>query len=99
MAKNTFIFKVERPQVAFEAELSNGQKVSLAYLAPNARQLKALQEGGDSLESIERQLREAIVGDEKNAFVDDLLENGSVPDFFNAVTAQIEAQRKAKTKN
>lgn len=99
MAKSSFIFKVERPQVAFSAELSNGESVDLVYLAPNARQLNALQKGGDNLENIEKQLREAVQGEKAAEFVDDLLENGSVGDFFNAITAQMESLRKQRSKN
>lgn len=95
----SFVFKVERPQFAFKAELSNGKSVELVYLAPNARQLSTLQKKGESIEIIEKQLRESLVGDDKNAFVDDLLENGSVADFLNAMTSQLNNERKAKTKN
>lgn len=95
----SFVFKVERPQVAFTAQLSNAKSVELVYLAPNAKQLSTLQKKGESLEIIEKQLRESLVGDDKNAFVDDLLENGSVADFLNAMTSQLNTERKAKTKN
>ena len=101
MAKS-FVFKVERPQVAFTAELSNGQSVELKYLAPNARQAKELNElvkKGDEFKALEKSVRDSVVGEKADEFVDDLLENGSIGDFVNAMTTQLTETRKAKTKN
>lgn len=96
------VFKVERPQVAFKAELSNGKSVELTYLAPNARQARELvksSQQGKELEASEKLLRESIKGEAADEFVDDLLENGSLDSFLNAITAQLAELRKAKTKN
>lgn len=98
----SLVFKVERPQVAFKAELSNGKSVELTYLAPNARQARELvksSQKGNELEASEKLLRESIKGEGAGEFVDDLLENGSLDSFLNAITAQLAELRKAKTKN
>lgn len=102
MAKTSFVFKVERPQVAFTAQLSNGQSVDLTYLALNVRQLKELQNGaqkGDEIDTTEKLLRQSVVGEKAGEFIDDLLENGSLVAFMEAMNTQLADTRKAKTKN
>lgn len=98
----SFVFKVERAQIPFEAQLSNGKSVNLTYLAPNARQAKELQtliSKGDEIGALEKSVRECVIGDNASEFVDDLLENGSVGDFVVAMTSELASVRKAKTKN
>ena len=102
MTKASFVFKVERPQVAFEAQLSNGNSVNLTYLAPNARQLKEIQNiksSSDEIEATEKLLRESVVGEKASEFIDDLLENGSLVAFMDAMNSRLIDTRKAKTKN
>lgn len=98
----SFVFKVERPSISIQAELSNGENISLEILESNANQLAELESQRDAIKAFEltkKHLSENIKGEKKDEFIADLLENGSLADFYTAINEQFKAIKSAKRKN
>ena len=98
----SFVFKVERPSINIQAQLRNGESIELEILESNANQLAELESQKDTLKGFEltkKHLSENIKGEKKDEFIVDLLENGSLADFYTAINEQFRAIKGAKRKN
>lgn len=97
-----FVYKVNRAQISFSAELSNGEKINLSLLETNARQLQELTKESAMSENLEitlKQLKENLRGERAQDFIDDLVENGSLDAFYTTMAENFKKKREAKRKN
>ena len=98
----SFVFKVERGSLEFEAILSTGENVKLTILESNTNQIQEIERNKESLSSLEmtnKHLSENLKGERAQEFIDDLMENGSLADFYTAINEQFRAIKGAKRKN
>lgn len=97
-----FVFKVNRAEIGFKAHLSNGEMVDLRLLETNARQLNELMGDKNEKNDIElsiKHLRENLIGDKKEDFISDLLENGSLDNFYTSMSDRFRTIKEKKRKN
>lgn len=97
-----FVFKVERPSIEMSVELSNGEQIRVEILESNANQLAELEGSRDNLSGFEltkKHLRENIKGEKSKEFIDDLMANGSLADFYNAINTEFKRLKEKKRKN
>lgn len=96
------VFKVKRSSIDFNAELSNGDKITLTLFETNTKQLQELSKAKDIDSNIDltiKQLRENLQGDRKEEFIQDLLENGSLDGFYVTMSEQFRIKKENKRKN
>lgn len=97
-----FLFKIQRAQIDFNAELSNGDKITLTLFETNTKQLQELSKARDIDSNIDltiKQLRENLQGERKEEFIQDLLENGSLDSFYVTMSEQFRIRKENKRKN
>lgn len=98
----SFVFKVERGSLEFEAILSTGENVKLTILESNTNQIQEIERNKESLSSLEmtkKHLSENLKGEKAQEFIDDLMENGSLADFYIRINEQFRALKGIKRKN
>lgn len=98
----SFVFKVERGSLEFEAILSTGENVKLTILESNTNQIQEIENNKESLSSLEmakKHLSENLKGEKAQEFIDDLMENGSLADFYIRINEQFRALKGIKRKN
>ncbi|MCX2717820.1 hypothetical protein OQH61_08755 [Helicobacter sp. MIT 21-1697] len=98
----SFVFKVERGSLDFDAILSTGETLKLTILESNTNQLQEIEDNKESLSSLEltrKHLSENLKGERAQEFIDDLMENGSLADFYVGINEQFRALKGIKRKN
>ena len=97
----SFVFKVERGSLEFEAILSTGENVKLTILESSTNQIQEIERNKESLSSLEmtkKHLSENLKGERAQEFIDDLMENGSLADFYIRINEQFRALKGIKRK-
>lgn len=95
------VFKIEKQSVVLEVELTTGEKGQVRIYLPSTKQTQALLKAGEegAVASFDNQielLKANVEGDLKDSFVNDILENGNVIEFFNLVQTESAKQKKKR---
>lgn len=95
------VFKVEKQSVTLEVELTTGEKGQVRVYLPSTKQTQALLKAGEegAVASFNNQielLRANVDGDLKDSFINDILDNGNIIEFFNLVQTESEKQKKTR---
>lgn len=95
------VFKVEKQSVTLEVELTTGEKGQVRVYLPSTKQTQALLKAGEegAVASFNNQielLRANVDGDLKDSFINDILDNGNIIEFFNLVQTEAEKQKKTR---
>ena len=93
-----FVFKIERPSIEFEAQLSSGESVLLRLFESNAKQLEELESRGESIAIARAHLEANLEGERALEFIDDLFNNGSLGSFYSAMSEQFAGLKKEREK-
>jgi len=95
------VFKVEKQSITLEVELTTGEKGQVRVYLPSTKQTQALLKAGEegAVASFNNQielLRANVDGDLKDSFINDILDNGNIIEFFNLVQTEAEKQKKTR---
>ena len=95
------VFKVEKQSVTLKVELTTGEKGQVRVYLPSTKQTQALLKAGEegAVASFNNQielLRANVDGDLKDSFINDILDNGNIIEFFNLVQTEAEKQKKTR---
>lgn len=95
------VFKVEKQSVTLEVELTTGEKGKVRVYLPSTKQTQALLKAGEegAVASFNNQielLKANVDGDLKDSFINDILDNGNIIEFFNLVQTEAEKQKKTR---
>lgn len=95
------VFKVEKQSVTLEVELTTGEKGQVRVYLPSTKQTQALLKAGEegAVASFNNQielLRANVDGDLKDSFINDILDNGNIIEFFNLIQTEAEKQKKTR---
>ena len=95
------VFKVEKQSVTLEVELTTAEKGKVRVYLPSTKQTHALLKAGEegAVASFNNQielLRANVDGDLKDSFINDILDNGNIIEFFNLVQTEAEKQKKTR---
>lgn len=97
-----FVFKIERPSIEFEAQLSNGESIPLRLFESSAKQLQELEKQGESVTLARAHLEANLEGERALEFIEDLFNNGSLAGFYAAMSEQfkgLKKERESRRKN
>jgi|GEM_PF-3146453 len=95
------VFKVERKSVTMEVELTTGETGSISMFLPSTKQTQKILLAGEQGASASyanqiELLKTNVYGDLKDAFINDIIENGDINEFVNLVQKEAEKQKKTR---